>query len=202
MPPEDNARISTRISEVNPMTGETSEIESVTTSASTRVGEPRVVWELHDLSSYTEELVGNTNMSTPRATNPDQWQYDETLSFEQGQVADIEHRYPGLIQQINNIINSRMAEVRKTSDLNLAYVVLPEIYDTCNFRLREVLGLNYPSSVLSDPVGRVIMGWVEDALALIRSGISKPPYQIGPEMPSSGCSVELKKVRDIVIFKG
>jgi hypothetical protein len=199
MPPEDRTHITSRVSGVNPLSGETTEIESFTTSGSTRMEEPRVIRELRDLSLYTDELIGNTNMYSPQTTNPDQWEYDETLSFEQGQVSDIEHRYPGLLQQINNIINSRIAEVRGTTNFNY---ISPIIYDACIFRLREVLGLNYPSSVLSDPVGRVVLGWVEDAFALIRAGTLKPPYQIGPKMPNNGSNVEPKKVRNIVIFKG
>lgn len=36
------------------------------------------------------------------------WDMDDILSREQNQAKDIEHRYPGLLKQISNIINSRV----------------------------------------------------------------------------------------------
>ncbi len=196
MPPEDNGYISLRVSEHNPISGDSTEIESVTTSVSE---EPRIVWNIEDLSGYTQ-TIEQAGLTPIVEFSKIEWTVDSEGS--RSAFLRIEKEYPGLMKLINNIVESRIVESR---GIPLIIEARRGLITAIEFECMSVLShrLNIPRrDIYINPIGHQVMVWLSALTKDIANGKVRERYFIGPDMSSESEVVQPKNKRGLVIFKG
>lgn len=196
MPPEDNRYISLRVSEHSPISGDSTEIESVTTSVSE---EPRIVWNIEDLSGYIQ-TIEQAGLTPIIEFSKIEWTVDSEGS--RSAFLRIEKEYPGLMKLINNIVESRIVENR---GIPLMIEARRGLITAIEFECMSVLShrLNIPRrDIYINPIGHQVMVWLSALTKDIMNGKVKERYFIGPDMSSESEAVQPKNKRGLVIFKG
>ena len=196
MPPEDNRYISLRVSEHNPISGDSTEIESVTTSVSE---EPRIVWNIEDLSGYIQ-TIEQAGLTPIVEFSKIEWTVDSEGS--RSAFLRIEKEYPGLMKLINNIVESRIVESR---GIPLIVEARRGLITAIEFECMSVLShrLNIPRrDIYINPIGHQVMVWLSALTKDIANGQVKERYFIGPDMSSESEAAQPKNKRGLVIFKG
>ena len=208
MPPENNGRISFRVSEYNPISGDSTEIESVTTSASTyspNLGEPRVVWNLHDLSSYMQEIEANgltPILSWRRGVDVTQTPPLSTTDEIQAYLV-IDKECPGLMRTLNNIAESRIAEARGVPvEFDRIEHLFYQIRYECLTAISSFLGIRQ-SEIYVNATGCKIVEWLNEFnYRLHNADVISDGYYIGPNMSGYYSIPKSVNKRSIAIFKG
>ena len=196
MPPEDNGYISLRVSEHSPISGDSTEIESVTTSVSE---EPRIVWNIEDLSGYIQ-TIEQAGLTPIVEFSKIEWAVDSEGA--RSAFLRIEKEYPGLMKLINNIVESRIVERR---GIPLMIEARRGLITAIESECMSVLShrLNIPRrDIYANPIGHQVMVWLSALTKDIANGKVKERYFIGPDMSSESEAAQPKNKRGLVIFKG